>query len=305
MRAAPPFPYCGVSGFDDSLEEGLTPGDIAALIHLLGDEDRWVKEHARTRLREAGRVAAPFLESARTTDVEPAVRSESGTLLDQIRLDEVENDWVALQAVEEGEALREGAFLLERLLHPDRVGRQVAAREELGEIVTGAGQAVPRRASAAVRFEALRSYLHDACGFRGNSDDYYDPENSFLSSVISRRTGIPITLALVYIEVGRRVGLPLAGIGMPMHFLVARRTGGSYRFVDPFHGGREVSRGECLLLLERAGYEPAEPYLRPAPVVAILERMARNLIVIYQHSTLERELLLARRFVTMLTGEVV
>jgi regulator of sirC expression with transglutaminase-like and TPR domain len=287
------------------VERALTPGDIAALIHLLGDEDHWVKEHARTRLREAGVRAAPFLEDARSGDAEPAVRDESESLLDDIRLDDLERDWVALQAVEEGVALREGAFLLERLIHPDRVERQAVAREDLGQIVAGAEMAVPVRASAAARFEALRVYIHETCGFRGNTDDYYDPENSFLSTVVARRTGIPITLALVYLEIGRRIGVPIVGVGMPMHFLVARRTGAAYRFVDPFYSGREVSRGECLLLLERAGYEPAEGYLRPAPVVGILERMARNLTVIYQHSALDRELRLARRFVTMLTGEVV
>lgn len=305
MRGAPPFPYCGVRRSPDSVDRALTPRDIAALIHLLGDEDLWVKEHARSRLRAAGPAAAPFLETARGADAEPAVRAESEGLLREIRLDAIERDWVALQAVEEGVALREGAFLLERLIHPGRRERQAAAREELDQIVAGAVEAVPVRGPSGVRLDALRRYIHGACGFRGNADDYYDAENSFLSSVIVRRTGIPITLALIYLEVGRRVGLSLVGVGMPMHFLVARRVGGALRYLDPFHGGREVSHGECLLLLERAGYEPAEEYLRPAPVVAILERMARNLIVIYQNSSLDRELALARRYVTMLTGEVV
>ncbi len=294
-----------MSGPDDPVDRTLSSRDIAALIHLLGDEDQWVKEHARTRLRDAGEAAAPLLEDAWSGDLEPAIRSESGSLLEEIRLDEVERDWVALQAVEEGLALREGAFLLERLIHPHRKREQAEARDELDEIVAGAHLAVPSRGGVVARFDALRAYLHESCGFHGNSDDYYDPENSFLSSVVSRRTGIPITLALVYLEVGRRIGVEAVGVGMPMHFLVARRSGASYRFVDPFYGGREVSRGECLLLLERAGYEPAEEYLRPAPVVTILERMALNLTVIYQHSALERELRLARRFVTMLTGEVV
>jgi hypothetical protein len=77
------------------------------------------------------------------------------------------------------------------------------------------------------------------------------------------------------------------------------------RYLDPFYGGREVGREECLLLLERAGFEPAEVFLTPAPVVGILERMARNLIVIYQNGAREKELRLARRFVTVLTGEIV
>lgn len=283
----------------------LTPQDIHALIHLLGDDDAWVKEQARTTLRAAGDVAAPYLETASSASEELSIRTESVTLLEDIHVDEIERGWVDLQATVDGEALEEGAFLLERMILPHCAARVETARGELRELSAGALEAVPDYGPLEERVEALRRYLHETCGFRGNTEDYYDPDNSFLSSVLIRRTGIPITLALVYLTVGRRIGVPLVGIGMPMHFLLGYRTTSSFRYLDPFFAGREVSRGECLLLLERAGFEPAESYLRPAPVVGILERMTRNLTVIYQNSARERELRLARRFVTLLTGEVV
>jgi regulator of sirC expression with transglutaminase-like and TPR domain len=190
------------------------------------------------------------------------------------------------------------------MILPECAPRIESARAELRELAAVAREAVPEHGPLEERVESLRRYLHETCGFHGNTEDYYDPENSFLSSVLIRRTGIPITLALVYLTIGRRIGVPLVGIGMPMHFLIGYRMAGSHRYLDPFFGGREVSRGECLLLLERAGFEPAERYLRSAPVVGILERMARNLTVIYQNSARERELRLARRFVTLLTGEL-
>ena len=282
----------------------LTPEDIHALIHLLGDDDVWVKEQARSTLRAAGDAAVPYLEEASSVSDEIAIRGESDLLLEDIHVDEIEREWVDLQATVEGEALEEGAFLLERMIVPGCAPRVESARAELRELAAGAREAVPEYGPLEDRVEALRRYLHETCGFHGNTEDYYDPENSFFSDVLVRRTGIPITLALVYLTIGRRIGVPLVGIGMPMHFLIGYRTGGSYRYLDPFFGGREVSRGECLLLLERAGFEPAEQYLRSAPVVGILERMARNLTVIYQNSARERELRLARRFVTLLTGEV-
>ena len=282
----------------------LTPQDIHALIHLLGDEDAWVKEQARSTLRAAGDLTTPYLVAASADSGEPGIRSESTTLLEDIHVDEIEREWVGLQATVDGEALEEGAFLLERMILPDTADRVETARAELRELAAGAREAVPEHDRLEERVEALRLYLHESCGFHGNTEDYYDPDNSFFSSVLIRRTGIPITLALVYLTVGRRIGVPLVGIGMPMHFLIGYRATSSYRYLDPFFGGREVSRGECLLLLERAGFEPAENYLRPAPVVGVLERMARNLTVIYQNSARERELRLARRFVTLLTGEV-
>lgn len=283
----------------------LTTGDIQALIHLLGDDDPWVKDQARLTLRREGKRAIPFLQNSSRTSDEQAIRVESSLILEDIHVDAIERDWVALQAVEEGKALEEGALLLERMIHPDRTDRFYATRAAIEELAVGAREVVPPRGPAARRLIALRRYLHEACGFRGNVEDYYDPENSFLTNVLARRTGIPITLALVYMAVGRRLGVPLAGIGMPMHFLVGFRSGPHMRYLDPFYGGREVSRGECLLLLERAGFEPAEAFLIPAPVVGILDRMARNLIVIYQNGAREKELRLARRFVTVLTGEIV
>lgn len=282
----------------------LTPQDIHALIHLLGDDDDWIRQQARSALRAAGDLTTPYLETASVGDDEPEIRSESSALLEDIHFDDIERRWVALQATVEGEALEEGAFLLERMILPDRARHVEIARDELRELTAGAREAVPEHDPLEERVDSLRSYVHETCRFHGNTEDYYDPDNSFFSSVLIRRTGIPITLALVYLTIGRRIGVPLVGIGMPMHFLIGYRAASSYRYLDPFFGGREVSRGECLLLLERAGFDPAERYLRPAPVVAILERMARNLTVIYQNGARERELRLARRYVTMLTGEV-
>ena len=283
----------------------LTTGDIQALIHLLGDDDAWVKDQARHTLRREGSRAVPFLQEAARTSDEQAIRVESSLTMEDIHVDGIERDWVALQAVPEGTAIEEGAFLVERMIHPERVDRFAAAREALDELTAGAREVVPPRGPLSRRVIALRRYLHETRGFHGNVEDYYDPENSFLTSVVSRRTGIPITLALVYMAVGRRLGVPLVGIGMPMHFLVGFRSGAQVRYLDPFYGGREVSRAECLLLLERAGFEPAEAFLHPAPVVGILDRMARNLIVIYQNGAKEKELRLARRFVTVLTGEII
>jgi regulator of sirC expression with transglutaminase-like and TPR domain len=283
----------------------LTAGDIEALIHLLGDDDPWVKDQARLTLRREGARAIPFLQISAKTSDEQAIRVESSLIMEDIHVDSIESDWVALQAADEGRAVEEGALLLERMIHPDRVPMFDDARRALDELADGARSMVPPKGPYARRVMALRRYLHQTRGFHGNVEDYYDPENSFLTRVLARRTGIPITLALVYLAVGHRLGVPLVGIGMPMHFLVGFPSGTQTRYLDPFYGGREVGREECLLLLERAGFEPAEVFLRPAPVVGILERMARNLIVIYQNGAREKELRLARRFVTVLTGEIV
>ena len=108
-------------------------------------------------------------------------------------------------------------------------------------------------------------YLFDETGFRGNREDYYDPRNSLLNGVLRRRLGIPITLSLVYIEAGKRLDMPVVGIGMPGHFLV-RHHAKKDLFIDPFSGGILLSAEECAHRLQLVtGTAHCDPRY-PAPV---------------------------------------
>jgi len=129
---------------------------------------------------------------------------------------------------------------------------------------------------------ALNGYLFDELGFRGNTWSYSDPENSFLDHVLETRAGLPIALAVIYIEIGRRLSLPIVGLALPGHFLaryVAPEIGDVY--VDPFNRGRLWTRAECERQV--AGFygtvTPAllEQVMAPPTKRAILVRMLRNL----------------------------
>lgn len=127
--------------------------------------------------------------------------------------------------------------------------------------------------------EGLRAGLFGVAGFHGNTVAYDDPDNSFLDQVLRRRTGIPITLSVVMIEVGRRIGVPIAGIGLPGHFIV-RHLDSPAVLVDPFHGGRLLQREDCDALVRqlsggRLGLESS--MLEPVPPAAIVTRMLANL----------------------------
>lgn len=126
-----------------------------------------------------------------------------------------------------------------------------------------------------------RLFVQEA--FAGNGKDYYDPRNSLLPHVLRRRLGIPITLAVVTIEVGRRAGIALEGVGMPGHFLV--RAVGTHTHLDVFAGGTTVTAAECEARFRAAG-GPDVPFgphlLTPTPTRAILVRMLENLRGIYR-----------------------
>jgi regulator of sirC expression with transglutaminase-like and TPR domain len=122
-------------------------------------------------------------------------------------------------------------------------------------------------------------YLFDELGFRGNSSDYYNPRNSCLNEVLTARTGIPITLSLVYIEIARRIGKPVQGIGLPGHFLVRYDDGLYSTFIDPFHGGRLLQAEECFTLAREVSHVELDPdvkWLAPVNKRDILLRMLRN-----------------------------
>jgi regulator of sirC expression with transglutaminase-like and TPR domain len=126
--------------------------------------------------------------------------------------------------------------------------------------------------------DALRHKLFDEAGFRGNSEDYYDPENSYLDTVLQRRCGIPITLSVVVLEVGRRAGVALTGVGMPGHFLVGT-VAEPPRYVDAFAGGAVLDAAACAARFHQlSGGRTLEPSaLAPVGPRAILARMLANL----------------------------
>ncbi|HTU20150.1 MAG TPA: transglutaminase-like domain-containing protein [Gemmataceae bacterium] len=132
--------------------------------------------------------------------------------------------------------------------------------------------------------KGLCRYLFHDMGFRGNQQDYYDARNSYLNEVLDRRAGIPITLAVVAVAVGRRAGLDVAGVGLPGHF-VAKAVGDDEEVLfDPFHGGRLLTPKKCRLLVEQVTgipFEVNEEALRAVPLGAIVLRMLNNLKAVY------------------------
>jgi regulator of sirC expression with transglutaminase-like and TPR domain len=195
--------------------------------------------------------------------------------------------------------LARGALEIARIAYPELdPTASLATLDELADTVR------PRLMpgfSAVERAMTVSRFLFQDCGFRGNAEDYYDVRNSFLNDVLARRTGIPITLSMVLMEVGRRVGVPVEGVGFPGHFLVRVPAGaGQFLILDPFHGGQRVGDDELLERLRTLAdanrgptFEavPAE-FLAPTSPRAMLGRMLRNLLRIYLERDADAEALL-------------
>jgi len=159
-----------------------------------------------------------------------------------------------------------------------------------------------RTAGAEEKVVELNQFLFDELGYTGNAEEYYDPRNSYLNEVIDRRTGIPITLSVLYMELGRKIGLPLEGVSFPGHFLVRVRMRGGMLVLDPFAGGEPQSEDELRARLERViprdvtgGVPvrnlPLEQFLEPATNRQILARLLRNLKGIYRQAEMPERML--------------
>lgn len=131
---------------------------------------------------------------------------------------------------------------------------------------------------------SINQYLYDDLGFTSNTTDYYNPRNSFLNDVIERRTGIPITLSLVYLEIAKRIDFPMVGVGMPGHFLIGPSHEEMEIYVDPFHRGEILFTQDCqarLVQIYGPSVELQSAYLAPISPQQFIARMLMNLKHIY------------------------
>lgn len=173
------------------------------------------------------------------------------------------------------------ALHLARDVYPSLVLPAYLARlDELADAVANIRPGL----SATLRYEAMRQVLVGEYELRGNEDDYYDPENSYLNRVLDRRLGVPISLSTVWLEVARRLKWPVSGLGLPGHFIIRFDDEEHFVLVDPYREGRTLTIEDCHEILDyyfdrRVSFSP--DFLRPVHVRLIVARTLNNLRNIY------------------------
>ncbi|HLX36847.1 MAG TPA: tetratricopeptide repeat protein [Candidatus Binataceae bacterium] len=194
---------------------------------------------------------------------------------------DIRRDFATL-AAREPIPLARGAFLIAqeeyRDLDIDKYLDKIAALAREAELVVRVGN------DTIEKIQLLSHFLFEQKGFDGNSDDYSDPRNSFLNEVLDRRLGIPITLSILYIEIGRRLGLNLYGVGFPTHFLVKAVDDRGELIIDPFYDGAILTLEEIRARLTQIYGQPVEvspAHLKPVGTRQILVRVLRNLKAVY------------------------
>ena len=247
-----------------------------AIVKLLQDDDQRTVDLVKDQLAQQGSAALPSLEDLLTMydeRVTQHVKDVMGRIDAAEASAELGNRCAEFAANDD---LEEFCWLLARAMLPG-----VQVRESRMMLDQWSGQIAQYRVpedTAEDRVRVLAHFLGGQLGFHGNTDDYYNPDNTLLPRVMATRLGIPITLTLLYMLIGRRCGLKIEGINFPGHFL-ARHDGVLF---DPFERGRIIGIPECRQILARQKLDLQPAHLETATPIAIARRILANLLYVYQ-----------------------
>jgi regulator of sirC expression with transglutaminase-like and TPR domain len=263
---------------DNSLPSAET---IRAVVSLLSDPNQGIVEVCQNKLVEWGGASAAGLREA-VMDDNPRLRLRSRRILRSISLKawlDSLTDYASFSGgvpsdpFSDHKMLEDGVFLLSSLGRPADCETTRLVLDQLGNEL----HARIRGQSAASSARVLRQFLAVENGYGGGCSSYYDEQNVHLDMVSSGHRGIPITLSILYLLVGRRAGMRLSGVEMPDHFLI-RVHGTRPVLVDPFHGGRTITRADCARYLRTMGYScSTSPFLEDMDDRQILISLLGNL----------------------------
>jgi len=285
-------------GASIELPPELTESRRAALLSLLTDEDPVVYQAVRLKILSFGPGAAGWLRP-HALSREPALRRRALEIVQVLDRQEADNAFLAF-CLKQGEQfdLEEGAWLLALTQYPDinAEGHRALMDSFAGDL----RERLDLGAQPKSILTTINHYLFEELGFNGNNVDYYDPENSYLNRVIDRRTGNPISLCLLYMLVARRLQLPVAGIGLPGHFICRFQSSAVEMFIDVFNRGKILTKADCVQYLVHANFRVRDDYLAPVSPRRLLLRVCANLHQIYIHLNLPAEATRLQRYLVAL-----
>ncbi len=267
-----------------------------ALLKLLGDDDAQTVALVKEQLALGGASAVPQLLELKGMGRYPATR-HLGEVIARIEAGRAREAMETISACypeKEGIAgLERAAMLLSQAVEP---GCDVEnTLRQLNYWGAGLRDALERTATAAERIAAVTKFFGTTLGLRGNTENYYSLKNSLITEVVRTRLGIPLSLALVYLFVGRRAALDIAGVCFPGHFLV--RVEGA--FLDPFESGKLLTPADCADILLRQKLRAEVSYFEAAGMEQIFRRLLANLLYVSQSDHKEFVPMLERWVQTM------
>ncbi|MEX0967321.1 MAG: transglutaminase-like domain-containing protein [Bacteroidia bacterium] len=279
----------------------LDSKEIQALISLLDDTDEEVVNHVEERILALGTPVIPALEVLWHTQASHALQQRIETLIHQLQYTETLQN-LKSWAKDGAKDLFEGAFLVAKFRYPG-LDRQDLSNK-IDQLKLDAWLELHNDLSSLEKVRVLNYIFYQVHGFKGNTENYHSPDNSFINRVLETKKGNPISLAIIYSVIAQRLNIPIFGVNLPQHFILAYRddtkirtqsaynagknylhhqAGGNVLFyINAFNKGLVFSKWNIDQFLKQLQVEPEDFYYEPCGNVDIILRIIRNLIFSYE-----------------------
>jgi len=250
-----------------------------ALVSLLADEDPKVYHTVRDAILSYGPACSGWMRE-HTFSPDPVLRRRAAEIVDHFARQDADTQFLAF-CLNQGEDfdLEQGVMLLCRTQYPQINLEAYSA--VLDDYAAELRERLDLNGSPDLIIRVINDFLFRELRFTGDERNFHNPENSYFSCVLDRRIGNPISLSLLYLLLARRLRLPMAGIGLPGHFLCRFQTSRVELYIDPFRGGRLLVKADCVKLVMQLQHRFDDSFLAPVSARRILLRICANLHQIY------------------------
>jgi len=261
-----------------------TRAEIESLMFLMEDPDPFVQEQVQLRFKELGDRAVPLLDQIRVQTKDKVEKKRAKDVLHKLTFSTLKGDFaeLLLEGVGNRAQLERAVITLARFGHPTlRESEYVKTLDHFADMIR---PSLRYKRSEREKMRILMKFIFEDLNFRGDNKDYHNPANGFIDQVIERRKGLPISLSLVAMFIARRLQLPVFGVNMPIHFMLAFVGEKEEQLIDPYDQGAEVSYDQCYFFLKKNNVTPKPEHFKMASDIDILARCIRNLMHSYERN---------------------
>ena len=282
-----------------------TRAEIESLMFLLEDPDPFVQEQVQLRFMELGDRAVPLLDQIRVQTKDKEEKKRAKEVLHKLTFSTLKGDFaeLLLEGIGNRAQLERAVITLARFGHPTlRESEYVKILDHFADMIR---PSLRYKRSEREKMRILMKFIFEDLNFRGDNKDYHNPANGFIDQVIERRKGLPISLSLVAMFIARRLQLPVFGVNMPIHFMLAFVGEKEEQLIDPYDQGAEVSYDQCYFFLKKNYVTPKPEHFKMASDIDILARCIRNLMHSYERNEEHDQVQELKSLLGLVEGETV
>ncbi len=261
----------------------MKEAELKALISLLDDPDVEIFNQVEQQLIIYGPEVVPQLEASWESSFDPLSQTRIENIIHKIQFEQVQNE-LQLWALKNNEDLLEGLLIVNRYQYPNLDENVV--QYQLAELRRNAWFQLMYDMSPLEKVKLLNNIIFREFGLSGNTTNYHDPQNSFLHKVLETKKGNPISLACIYSIVAQKLDIPIYGINLPKHFVVAyieEEHESPLFYINVFNRGQVMKHDDIYSFLKQLNLPPKEEYTLPCSNIAIIKRVLRNLTTAYDN----------------------